>query len=225
MVPADAPGASRIPVEFARGIAWRADPRYNRLRARPRREPTTPAPSPSTGERSRRSASRPAPSPTGCTRARTGASARAPGVEFGGQRPYVPGDDLRFFDRRALLRHDKLMVREFETETDRALWLCLDATASMSFRGERRRRGPSSPTPASSPRRWRASPWRRAIRWGSPGSAAWASTGCPRWPGARRSTAWSAPSRAPRRPGTGAPGSTPSSARWRRWAGGRGGDR
>jgi uncharacterized protein (DUF58 family) len=58
------------------------------------------------------------------------------GVEFGGQRPYVPGDDLRFIDRRALLRHDKLMVREFETETDRALWLCLDATASMSFRGE-----------------------------------------------------------------------------------------
>jgi uncharacterized protein (DUF58 family) len=29
------------------------------------------------------------------------------------------------------------MVREFETETDRALWLCLDATASMSFRSER----------------------------------------------------------------------------------------
>jgi uncharacterized protein (DUF58 family) len=57
------------------------------------------------------------------------------GVEFGGQRPYVPGDDLRFFDRRALLRHDKLMVREFETETDRALWIVLDATASMSYRG------------------------------------------------------------------------------------------
>jgi uncharacterized protein (DUF58 family) len=63
-------------------------------------------------------------------------SRKGAGVEFGGQRPYVPGDDLRFFDRRALLRHDKLMVREFETETDRALWLCLDATASMSFRGE-----------------------------------------------------------------------------------------
>ncbi|KYG07746.1 hypothetical protein BE21_27625, partial [Sorangium cellulosum] len=59
------------------------------------------------------------------------------GVEFGGQRPYVPGDDLRFFDRRALLRHDRLMVREFETETDRALWLCIDATASMSYRGRR----------------------------------------------------------------------------------------
>jgi uncharacterized protein (DUF58 family) len=59
------------------------------------------------------------------------------GVEFGGQRPYVPGDDLRFFDRRALLRHDRLMVREFETETDRALWLVLDATASMSYRGDK----------------------------------------------------------------------------------------
>jgi uncharacterized protein (DUF58 family) len=65
------------------------------------------------------------------------------GVEFSGQRPYVPGDDLRFFDRRALLRHDKLMVREFETETDRALWLCLDATASMSFRSD----GASGPRP------------------------------------------------------------------------------
>jgi uncharacterized protein (DUF58 family) len=57
------------------------------------------------------------------------------GVEFGGQRPYVPGDDLRFFDRRALLRHDKMMIREFLTETDRAVWLVVDATASMGWRG------------------------------------------------------------------------------------------
>ena len=57
------------------------------------------------------------------------------GVEFGGQRPYVPGDDLRFFDKRSLLRHGKLMIREFETETDRALWVLVDATKSMSFRG------------------------------------------------------------------------------------------
>jgi uncharacterized protein (DUF58 family) len=56
------------------------------------------------------------------------------GVEFGGHRPYVPGDDLRFFDRRALLKHDRMMVREFETETDRAVWLCVDATASMAYR-------------------------------------------------------------------------------------------
>ena len=60
---------------------------------------------------------------------------RGPGIEFGGQRPYVPGDDLRFIDRRSLLRHDRLMIREFETETDRALWLVLDASRSMAFFG------------------------------------------------------------------------------------------
>ncbi len=62
------------------------------------------------------------------------------GVEFAGQRPYVHGDDLRYLDRRALLRHDRLFVREFETETDSALWLVLDATASMRFVGH----GPGS---------------------------------------------------------------------------------
>jgi uncharacterized protein (DUF58 family) len=55
-------------------------------------------------------------------------------VEFGGHREYVPGDDLRWLDRRALLRHDKLIVREFETETDRGLRLVVDASASMGFR-------------------------------------------------------------------------------------------
>lgn len=60
---------------------------------------------------------------------------RGPGVEFFGQRPYVPGDDLRFFDKRSLLRHGKLMIREFETETDRSLWIVVDATTSMTFRG------------------------------------------------------------------------------------------
>jgi uncharacterized protein (DUF58 family) len=59
------------------------------------------------------------------------------GIEFGGQRPYVPGDDLRFFDRRALLRYDRLEVREYLSETERSVWLVVDATASMSFRGAR----------------------------------------------------------------------------------------
>jgi uncharacterized protein (DUF58 family) len=62
---------------------------------------------------------------------------RGPGVEVGGHRQYTPGDDLRWIDRHALMRHDRLMVREFETETDRAVYLVVDATASMSFRGER----------------------------------------------------------------------------------------
>lgn len=59
------------------------------------------------------------------------------GVEFGGHRDYVPGDDLRWLDRHALMRHAKLMVREFETETDRTLLLVLDASHSMAFRSKR----------------------------------------------------------------------------------------
>lgn len=60
---------------------------------------------------------------------------RGAGVEFGGHRNYLPGDDLRFLDRHARMRHGQLLVREFETETDRAVRLILDASASMSFRG------------------------------------------------------------------------------------------
>lgn len=59
---------------------------------------------------------------------------RGAGVEFGGHRNYVPGDDLRWLDRRALMRHGKLLVREFETETDRALRLLIDASRSMAYR-------------------------------------------------------------------------------------------
>lgn len=58
---------------------------------------------------------------------------RGAGVEFGGHRVYVPGDDLRFLDRRAMMRHDRLLVREFETETNRRLTLLLDASRSMDF--------------------------------------------------------------------------------------------
>ena len=60
---------------------------------------------------------------------------RGAGVEFGGHREYAPGDDLRWLDRRSLLRHERLLVRQFETETDRALRLVVDATASMGYRG------------------------------------------------------------------------------------------
>lgn len=56
------------------------------------------------------------------------------GVEFGGHRPYVPGDDLRLLDLRAMMRHDRLIIRELQTETDRALRLIVDGSASMGFR-------------------------------------------------------------------------------------------
>lgn len=62
---------------------------------------------------------------------------RGAGVEFGGFREYTPGDDLRWVDRRSLLRHDHLLIRQFETETERAFRSVVDATASMSYRGTR----------------------------------------------------------------------------------------
>ncbi len=62
---------------------------------------------------------------------------RGAGVEFAGHRAYTPGDDLRFLDRHALVRHGALVLREFETETERTLSLLVNATASMSFRGAR----------------------------------------------------------------------------------------
>ena len=64
---------------------------------------------------------------------------RGAGVEFAGYRAYVAGDDLRFLDRHALMRHGVRVVREFETDTDRSLRLLLDRTASMGFRGSRAR--------------------------------------------------------------------------------------
>ncbi|MFC1642270.1 DUF58 domain-containing protein [Myxococcota bacterium] len=56
------------------------------------------------------------------------------GVEFRGHRAYVPGDDLRWLDRHALMRHDRLLVRQFETETERVLSLVVDASLSMGYR-------------------------------------------------------------------------------------------
>jgi uncharacterized protein (DUF58 family) len=61
---------------------------------------------------------------------------RGAGLEFAGHRSYVPGDDLRWLDQRALLRHQRLLIKQFETETERTLRLVVDATASMAFRSD-----------------------------------------------------------------------------------------
>lgn len=61
---------------------------------------------------------------------------RGAGVEFGGHRVYVPGDDIRFLDRRAMMRHDRLLIREFETETNRRLGFLFDASRSMAYASE-----------------------------------------------------------------------------------------
>jgi uncharacterized protein (DUF58 family) len=59
---------------------------------------------------------------------------RGSGIEFDSHRDYTPGDDLRRLDHRALMRHGKLLVRQFETETERCLSLLLDATPSMAYK-------------------------------------------------------------------------------------------
>jgi uncharacterized protein (DUF58 family) len=61
---------------------------------------------------------------------------RGAGLEFAGHRSYVPGDDLRWLDQRALLRHGRLLIKQFETETERTLRLVVDATASMAYRSD-----------------------------------------------------------------------------------------
>jgi len=61
---------------------------------------------------------------------------RGAGVEFAGFREYSPGDDLRRLDWRALFRFDRLLLREFETETDRSIEFVVDASRSMSYKGK-----------------------------------------------------------------------------------------
>jgi uncharacterized protein (DUF58 family) len=58
---------------------------------------------------------------------------KGPGVEFQGHREYAPGDDLRRLDRRALLRHGKYLLREFQVETDQPLHLIVDLSESMRY--------------------------------------------------------------------------------------------
>lgn len=69
------------------------------------------------------------------------ANRRGSGIEFAGHREYSPGDDLRHLDRHALLRHGRHLIREFHTETERALHVVVDATASMEYAGT-----PTSPS-------------------------------------------------------------------------------
>lgn len=55
------------------------------------------------------------------------------GIEFAGHRAYTPGDDLRHLDHHALLKHGRLLIREFHTDTERAVQITCDLTASMYF--------------------------------------------------------------------------------------------
>ncbi len=57
---------------------------------------------------------------------------RGAGVEFSEYRAYAPGDEWRRVDWKLLARADRYYVREAERDSHVAVWLWLDATASMA---------------------------------------------------------------------------------------------
>ncbi len=57
---------------------------------------------------------------------------RGAGVEFSEYRAYAPGDEWRRVDWKLMARADRYYVREAERDSHVAVWLVLDATASMS---------------------------------------------------------------------------------------------
>ena len=57
---------------------------------------------------------------------------RGAGLEFAQYRAYEPGDELRQIDWKLYARSDRFFVREAERESPLAVWLLLDASASMN---------------------------------------------------------------------------------------------
>lgn len=54
-------------------------------------------------------------------------------MEFAEYREYVPGDDLRYFDWRALGRSDRRYIKKFHSETNLRCELVLDGSGSMGY--------------------------------------------------------------------------------------------
>jgi uncharacterized protein (DUF58 family) len=57
-------------------------------------------------------------------------------VEFAEHRQYYPGDEIRHIDWRAYGKTDRYYIKEFEEETNLRAHLLVDASGSMSFRGQ-----------------------------------------------------------------------------------------
>ncbi len=74
-------------------------------------------------------------------------------VEFREHRPYVQGDEIRAIDWKVFGKTDRVYIREFEEETNLKSTLIVDASGSMSYRGQRGE-GPSTSTRCRSLRRW-----------------------------------------------------------------------
>lgn len=62
--------------------------------------------------------------------------ARGFGTEFVQYRDYTPGADLKYLDWKLLARSDRLYTKLYQEETNMNLYLVVDASASMDYRGE-----------------------------------------------------------------------------------------
>jgi uncharacterized protein (DUF58 family) len=58
-------------------------------------------------------------------------------IEFADHRPYVQGDDTRHLDWRLYGRVERYYVKQYEEETNMRVYLLLDGSRSMAFRGLR----------------------------------------------------------------------------------------
>ena len=56
-------------------------------------------------------------------------------VEYSDHREYVVGDELKFVDWKVYGRTDKLYIKQYQQETNTTVYLLLDASKSMAFRG------------------------------------------------------------------------------------------
>lgn len=56
-------------------------------------------------------------------------------VEFSEYRDYQPGDDLRHLDWRLYARADRMCVKKYTQETNVRVYLVIDTSASMTYRG------------------------------------------------------------------------------------------
>lgn len=57
-------------------------------------------------------------------------------VEYADHREYAPGDEIRTIDWKVFGRTDKIYVKLFEEETNLLVYLLIDKSASMGYRGE-----------------------------------------------------------------------------------------
>jgi uncharacterized protein (DUF58 family) len=60
---------------------------------------------------------------------------RGSSVEFADYKEYIPGDDPKRIDWRAYGRSRRLFIRQYEAETDMAVYLLVDISGSMDYAG------------------------------------------------------------------------------------------